>query len=106
MLEFFNQYIHPSSSTRAKLSIHLIARASTGASAAAAEDSAAAEENPGASSLRENQDIVAVNNGHKPSVCSTKIPVKVEDVKELKASLNLSAAATPVKALTEFEEFG
>ncbi|RHZ43567.1 uncharacterized protein CDV56_102153 [Aspergillus thermomutatus] len=104
ILEFFNQYIHPSSSTRAKLSIHLIARASTGASAAA-EDSAAAEENPDASALRETQDVVAVN-GHEPSVSSAKIPVKVENVKEWKASLHLSAAATPVKGLTEFEEFG
>jgi insulysin len=104
ILEFFNQYIHPSSSTRAKLSIHLIARAPTGASAGAG-DSAAAEENPDASVLRENQDIVAIN-GHEPSVSSAKIPVKVENVREWKASLHLSAAATPVKGPTEFEEFG
>ncbi|GFF53029.1 hypothetical protein IFM58399_09476 [Aspergillus lentulus] len=104
ILEFFNQYIHPSSSTRAKLSIHLIARASTGTSAAAG-DCAAAAENPDASVLRENQDLVAVN-GHEPSVSNTRIPVKVENVKEWKASLHLSAAATPVRGLTEFAEFG
>ncbi|KAF4178551.1 hypothetical protein CNMCM8927_002915 [Aspergillus lentulus] len=104
ILEFFNQYIHPSSSTRAKLSIHLIARASTGTSAAAG-DCAAAAENPDASVLRENQDLVAVN-GYEPSVSNTRIPVKVENVKEWKASLHLSAAATPVRGLTEFAEFG
>jgi insulysin len=63
ILEFFNQDIHPSTSTRAKLSIHLIARASTGASAAA-EESANAEENPDA------------------SASSAQIPVKVDNVKE------------------------
>jgi insulysin len=104
ILEFFNQYIHPSSSSRAKLSIHLIAQAFTGASAAA-EDSAAAEENPDASALRKNQDVVAVN-GYEPSVSRAKIPVKIENVKQWKASLQLSAVATPVKALIEFEEFG
>ncbi|GFF91704.1 hypothetical protein IFM61392_09409 [Aspergillus lentulus] len=104
ILEFFNQFIHPSSSTRAKLSIHLIARASTGTSAAAG-DCAAAAENPDASVLRENQDLVAVN-GHEPSVSYTRIPVKVENVKEWKAGLHLSAVATPVRGLTEFAEFG
>lgn len=88
MLEFFNQYIHPSSSTRAKLSIHLIARASI----ATAEDNVSAEESPDASALRENQDGV-------------KIPVKIENVKEWKASLHLSAATTSVKALAKFKEF-
>lgn len=54
--------------------MHLIAQASTGASAAA-EDSAAAEASPEASALRAEQDIVAVN-GHEPSVSSAKIAVK------------------------------
>jgi hypothetical protein len=76
----------------------------TGASTAA-EQSAAAEENPDASALRETQDVVAVN-GHEPSVSSAQIPVKVENVKEWRVSLHLSAAATPVKGPTEFEEFG
>lgn len=104
VLEFFNQYIHPSSSTRAKLSIHLIAKASTAASAAT-EVSAAAEENPDASALHKSQDVVAVNR-HEPSVSRAKISVKIKNVKEWKASLQLSAAATPVKCLIEFEEFG
>ena len=104
LLEFFNQYIHPFSSTRAKVSVHLIAQASTGASAAV-EDSAAAEENSDASALRAEQDVVAVN-GCEPSVSSAMIPVKIEDVKAWKASLQLSAAATPVKNLSEFEEIG
>lgn len=104
LLEFFNQYIHPFSSTRAKVSVHLIAQASTGASAAV-EDSAAAEENSDASALRAEQDVVAVN-GREPSVSSAMIPVKIEDVKAWKASLQLSAAATPVKSLSEFEEIG
>ncbi|OJJ72712.1 hypothetical protein ASPBRDRAFT_42436 [Aspergillus brasiliensis CBS 101740] len=97
VLDFFNQYIHPSSSTRAKLSIHCIAQAST--AEATSVDSAAAVRNP------ETQDAVAVN-GHEPSVSSAKIPIKIEHVKEWKASLPLSPAATPVKRLAEFEDFG
>lgn len=84
------------------MSVHLIAQASTRASAAV-EDSVAAEENSDASALRAEQDVVAVN-GREPSVSSAMIPVKIEDVKAWKASLQLSAAATPVKSLSEFEE--
>ena len=104
ILEFFNHYIHPSSTTRAKVSVHLIAQTPSGASTAA-EDSAAVEENPSASALRAEQDVVAVN-GHEPSMTSVKIPIKVEDVKAWKASLQLSVAATPVKGLSEFEDLG
>ncbi|KAF1937421.1 putative metalloprotease [Clathrospora elynae] len=78
ILDFFNQYIHPSSSSRAKVSVHLIAQASTGASAAA-EDSTVAEENPNASALRAEQDVVV--NEREPLVSIAKIPVKVKDVK-------------------------
>ena len=102
LLEFFNQYIHPFSSTRAKLSVHLIAQASTGASAAI-ENSAAAKENPNTSALRVKQDVVAIN-GCEHSVSRAMIPVKIDDVKAWKASLQLSAAATPVKSLSEFEK--
>ena len=104
ILEFFNQYIHPSSPTRAKLSVHLIAQAKLGASVAA-KDSAAAERDPAASALRAEEDVLPVN-GHAPSASRAKIPVKVENVRAWKASLHLAAAATPVKDLSEFEEFG
>lgn len=55
--------------------------------------------------LDENQDGLAVN-GHEPSVSSAKIPVKVENAKQWKARLRLSAAAIPVPGLAEFEKFG
>lgn len=106
ILAFFNQYIHPSSGTRAKISIHLIAQAFAGASAVVVlEDSAAAEENPNVLALRAEQNVVAVI-GHEPLMSSTKIPVKIEDIKVWKASLHLAAATTPVKGLSEFREFG
>ncbi|GLA67965.1 insulinase (Peptidase M16) [Aspergillus tubingensis] len=101
ILEFFDQYIHPSSSTRAKLSIHLVARTSTEDSAAAGY-SAAGEESVDASALRENQDAVAVK-GHKRSVSPTTVPI--DNVGKWKASLPLSPAATPVKGLAEFKGF-
>jgi insulysin len=85
MLKFFSQYIHPSSTTRAKVSIHLIAQAST-SNSVAAKDTVAKE-------TREEQD----NSRKKP-------PLKVKDVRAWKANLQLSAAAVPVKRLSEFEE--
>ncbi|PYH38592.1 uncharacterized protein BO87DRAFT_442857 [Aspergillus neoniger CBS 115656] len=102
ILEFFDQYIHPSSSARAKLSIHLIAQTSTRGSAAAGY-SAATEENVDASALRRDQDAVTVN-GHKRSLSPATIPI--DNVGKWKASLPLSPAATPVKGLAEFEGFG
>ncbi|PYH69811.1 uncharacterized protein BO88DRAFT_414297 [Aspergillus vadensis CBS 113365] len=102
ILEFFNQFIYPSSSTRAKLSIHLIAQASNGYSAAVGY-SAAGEENVDASALRRNQDDAAVIE-HKRPVSPATIPV--DNVRKWKASLPLSPAATPVKGLAEFEGFG
>ena len=104
LLEFFLQYIHPFSSTRAKLSVHLIAQTFTGASAAI-EDNAATEKNSGAAASPAEQDVIAVNR-RVPSVYSARTPIKIEDVKAWKASLQLSAAATPVKSLSEFEELG
>ncbi|TEY42656.1 hypothetical protein BOTCAL_0387g00100 [Botryotinia calthae] len=104
ILEFFNQYIHPSSPTGAKLSIHLIAQASTGVSAAA-EDRTATENNTNASTFNVEQEIIAVNE-HEASVSSVKAPVKIEDVKAWKASLCLSVAANPVRDLSEFDDFG
>ncbi|KAF5876257.1 putative peptidase m16 inactive domain-containing protein [Botrytis fragariae] len=71
----------------------------------AAEDRAAAENNTNASTFNAEQEIMAVNE-HEASVSSVKIPVKIEDFKAWKASLCLSAAATPVKSLSEFDDFG
>jgi hypothetical protein len=48
--------------------------------------------------------MVAVN-GHEPSISHANIPVKNENAKEWKTSLQLSAT-TPVKDIIEFEEFG
>ncbi|PWY80090.1 hypothetical protein BO83DRAFT_459862 [Aspergillus eucalypticola CBS 122712] len=100
ILEFFNQYIHPSSSTRTKLSIHLIAQAPSRDSAATGY-CAAGEKNVDTSALRRDQDAVAVN-GHRRSVSPATIPI--DKVRKWKASLPLSSAATPVKGLTNFEE--
>ncbi|KAF7940820.1 uncharacterized protein EAE97_007006 [Botrytis byssoidea] len=101
ILEFFNQYIHPYSPTGAKLSIHLIAQASTGVSAAA-KNTAAAENNIKVSTFNAEQEIIAVHD-HEASVSSVKIPVKIEDVRAWKASLRLSAATTPVKSLIQWD---
>ncbi|KAJ5669201.1 hypothetical protein N7462_010271 [Penicillium macrosclerotiorum] len=106
ILEFFNHYIHPSSSTRAKLSIHLIAQVSTRDSTTA-EDSGAVKENPDASVMRKNENVVTVNvNGYKPLASRARSLVKIKNVQKWRESMKLSVRATPVRDLVEFEELG
>ncbi|KAI2864641.1 hypothetical protein CBS12448_2857 [Aspergillus niger] len=102
ILQFFDQHIHPSSPTRAKLAIHLIAQASATADAASG-DSAVAVGNPDALGLPETQDAVAAN-AYEPSVSPAIIPIKIDNVRTWKASLPLSPAAAPVKGRAEFGE--
>jgi insulysin len=103
MLEFVNQNIHPSSSTRAKVSVHLIAQMSAAASARAEKRDDADGANPEASLMRAEQRVAAVS-AHDSSVSSTKIPVRIENVKAWKAGLQLSTAVIPVKRLSAFED--
>lgn len=100
-----NQNIHPSSSTRARVSVHLIAQKSTAASVGAHKDGTATEKNSMASAMRAEQCVVEVN-GNEPSVSGTNIPIRIDNVKAWKAGLQLSVAATPVKSLSTFEDFG
>jgi insulysin len=81
------------------MSVHLIAKASTEASALAGASAATEENQPVSSALNAEQDVIAVD-GHEPSMSRTKIPVKVEDVRAWKAGLQLSAAATSVMGLS------
>ncbi|KAF2648352.1 hypothetical protein K491DRAFT_612958 [Lophiostoma macrostomum CBS 122681] len=91
ILDFFNQYIQPSSPSCAKITIHLIAQASTGGFAAAANDTALGNTAP---------------TEECPDGSIAWTPVKIEDVRLWKASLHLSPAARPVKNLRAFEDFG
>ncbi|KAF9699478.1 hypothetical protein EKO04_002692 [Ascochyta lentis] len=94
MLDFFNQYIHPSSPTRARLSVHLIAQAATGG--------AAARESTVVQDLYNNPQLHAKQDKHRMLVANE--PDKIQDVRAWQASLHLSSAATPVKDLKEFKK--
>lgn len=82
MVDFYNTYFLPSSPTRAKLSVHLIAQGSSGDAAAA-----------------KTADVEAVAVDGKKSE-----PMIITDVRSFKATLPLSEGARPVKDLVEFEE--
>jgi insulysin len=97
ILEFANQYIHPSSSIRAKLSVHLVAQSSAAARMRADEDSTAAGEDPELPPMRAEQGV-EVGTAYETPMSSAHGQVRI------KASLQLSAAATPVKNLRAFED--
>ncbi|KAK3316094.1 putative metalloprotease [Apodospora peruviana] len=102
MPKFFDQYIHPSSATRAKLSMHLIAQTTKSCSKAAASVKVE-EDGAGAAAA-------AVINGHHDNMGSSALssstknpaPVVVQDVSTWKAALPLSTAPNPVKGLGQF----
>lgn len=93
LLEFFDQYIHPSSSTRTTLSIHLVAQKSTRVSDTADENAYSVE--PG-----------MTINECEPPMAGARNPIEIDDVNAWKTSMPLAATAVPVKCLSEFEEGG
>lgn len=116
MIDYFNYYILPSSPTRSKLSIHLVAQAQSPPDAAgtiiekAVEALGISEKQSPISSptdAHQNKDkkdgehgemvrVATEGNGTKPHV--------ITDVREFKSMLQVSAGPRPVKHITEFEE--
>ncbi|KAK0367680.1 insulin-degrading enzyme [Colletotrichum limetticola] len=83
MVEFFQQYIKPGSSTRAKLSVHLHAQASSSTETEATMDGIKTEESGAA---------------------STPEPVPIKDVHSFRASLRMTQRAKAAKTLSEYED--
>ncbi|KAK1519789.1 insulin-degrading enzyme [Colletotrichum abscissum] len=83
MVEFFQQYIKPGSSTRAKLSVHLHAQASSSTETEATMDGIKTEESGAA---------------------STPEPVPIKDVRSFRASLRMTQRAKAAKTLSEYED--
>lgn len=88
LAEFFDRYISPVSSSRSKLSIHLRAQGKTPAAAGTAVEKA----------------TTVPEDESKVSTGTTQEAVVIEDVRDFKARLNVSAGARPVKDLSEFED--
>lgn len=97
MIQFYNQFILPSSPLRSKLAIHLIAQGSS-----------LPEEKP------EDQAVLAVNKDRKDAEDGEAVAVKVEgngttpyvitDVRQFKSMLQVTAGPQPVKHISEFED--
>ncbi len=81
MIEFYSTYIVPTSPTRAKLVVDLVAQSS----------------NP-----KGREDATTNGEGLIPS--NGTVPAIIKDVRDFKASLVASAGARPVRNLDEFEE--
>ncbi|KAK1840286.1 a-pheromone processing metallopeptidase ste23 [Colletotrichum chrysophilum] len=82
MIEFFQQYIKPGSSTRAKLSVHLHAQAS--------------------SSTGTEATMYGVRE--ESGAASTSEPVPIKDVRSFRAGLQATRGARPAKDLSEYED--
>ncbi len=103
MIEYYNQFIHPSSPSRSKLAIHLNAQspASDGTSAVSAI-------------VDKSIKALGLNKDHKDQEDGEAIEVKIEgngttpyvitDVREFKSKLQVSPGPQPVKHISEFEE--
>ncbi|TGO62295.1 hypothetical protein BELL_1121g00020 [Botrytis elliptica] len=97
MIQFYNQFILPSSPLRSKLSIHLIAQGTS-----------LPEAKP------EEQTVLAINKDRKDAEDGEAIAVKAEgngtvpyvitDVRQFKGMLQVTAGPQPVKHISEFEE--
>ncbi|KAI1004510.1 putative zinc protease [Podosphaera aphanis] len=85
IIDFFGNYIHPSSSTRSKLAVHLSAQTQIGAASETINRSSDETTNP-------------------PITENRKTPCIITDVREFKSRLQVSAGPKPIKHISEFEE--
>lgn len=83
MIEFFRQYIAPSSPARAKLAIHLHAQG-----------------------ISEVSSLIEVTPGEADNAVEHGMNTLVKNVRDLRSHLNVSVAPQPVKPLSEFAEAG
>jgi len=154
MIEFFNRYIHPSSSQRAKLAIYFVAQAKSDVSTkqiteliegleldaeASAEAATALQARLSAAAHDEEKEVEGLKNYllHDLKVTESKIdaavetwrklhgqiigtnsivkdaqppssngiaPVLIDDVRDFKAGLTVTAGARPVRDLSEYED--
>jgi insulysin len=104
MIEFYNEYILPSSPVRSKLAVHLNAQAI-----------AETKDTQGVTAVVENGlKALGLNKDKKDEEDGEAVPVKVEgngttpfvitDVREFKSKMQISAGPQPVKHISEFEE--
>jgi insulysin len=101
MIEFYQEFIHPSSPDRAKLEIHLNAQSPSpdisAVKEAANKEPEVLDANKDRKLPRENEVVSGVEgNGTAPFI--------ITDVRTFKAMLQVSAELQPVKHISEFED--
>ncbi|KAL2263080.1 hypothetical protein VTK26DRAFT_8305 [Humicola hyalothermophila] len=116
MIEFFNQYIHPNSLSRAKLAVYLEAQAKSDVSTKEISELIKALDVDAASAPEGTIDVAAdtwkrIHDIHGPANDVVQIaeppsangttPVFVNDVSSFKASLPASNGARPLKSLSD-----
>lgn len=98
MIQFYKHYIDPSSPARAKLAIHLHAQGTSPASEIAPEVTAGVKE----LSISPKDEVA--DKAPPAPVGTAGNPYVVENVRDYKSRLAVSAGPQPVKDLSEFEE--
>lgn len=104
MIEFFKHYISPESPARAKLAIHLHAQGTSPASEIPLTVTGGVKDlsiTPKVEAVLET--AVEKKEGTGPIGTATN-PYIIENVREFKSRLAVSAGPQPVKDLSEFEE--
>ncbi len=105
MLEFFLHYIAPKSPARAKLSIHLHARGVSEISPLIEKvtSEVRASEQEGIDRPRIDSKPVEHTNGDARKQSAPE-PYLIQDIRDFRSRLVVSAGPQPVKDLSEFEE--
>lgn len=101
MIDFFNTHIDPASKTRAKISTHLLAQATS-----ADADSSKLSEKTGEGVKDETASATSSERRVDEQMQQVGTPIRIEDVRSFKARMPLSEAMRPVKDLVEFEDSG
>ncbi|KAH0368926.1 putative metalloprotease, partial [Aureobasidium melanogenum] len=102
MIDFFNTHIDPASKTRAKISTHLLAQATS-----ADADSTKSSSEKSADGVK-NETASATSSERRVDEQMQQVgtAIRIEDVRSFKARMPLSEAMRPVKDLAEFEDSG
>jgi insulysin len=116
LISFYNASIAPSSTTRAKIAVHLVAQGSPAAVLDNASPEAKAKLISAAATDVVKQGMIATQQtqaagglqtpsvSDPPTEVNSNKPTLIEDVRAFKAGLQLSPGPQPAKHLTEYED--
>ena len=106
MIEFYQNFIHPSSPARSKLAIHMKAQSPPSSDTSTVMEVVG----KGLKVLGLNEDPTDEEDGEVASVARVDVegngttPYIITDVRQFKSMLQVSAGPQPVKHISEFED--